>query len=75
MSCVCIYWKSTMKTLSIATFSIAVVVVLALFVTSAMQQEKKKPAMATKICTVEVPVALPCTDVACNAECLKEHRK
>ncbi|GMP67685.1 hypothetical protein CsSME_00027593 [Camellia sinensis var. sinensis] len=40
-----------------------------------MQQEKKKQAMATKICLVVVPVALPCTNVACNAECLKEHGK
>ncbi|CAL5357927.1 unnamed protein product [Camellia sinensis] len=77
MSCVCNYWKTTMKTLFIATLSIVVVVVLALFVTSGMgmQQEKKKHAMAAKICAVVVPVALPCTHVACNAECLKEHRK
>ncbi|CAL5437772.1 unnamed protein product [Camellia sinensis] len=75
VGCVCNYWKTTMKTLSIATLSIAVAVVLALFVTSGMQQEKKKHAMAAKICAVVVPVALPCTDVACNAECLKEHRK
>ncbi|KAF5949219.1 hypothetical protein HYC85_015176 [Camellia sinensis] len=40
-----------------------------------MQQEKKKQAMAAKICFVVVPVALPCTDVACNAECLKERGK
>ncbi|CAL5433799.1 unnamed protein product [Camellia sinensis] len=80
MSCVCIYWKTTMKSLSIAVVfvwvnTIAVVVVLALFVTSGMQQEQKKQAMAAKICTVVVPVALPCTHVACNAECLKEDGK
>ncbi|CAL5357928.1 unnamed protein product [Camellia sinensis] len=69
-----------MKSLSIAVVfvwvnTIAVVVVLALFVTSGMQQEQKKQAMAAKICTVVVPVALPCTHVACNAECLKEDGK
>ncbi|CAL5343092.1 unnamed protein product [Camellia sinensis] len=70
MSCVCIYWKTTMKTLSIA-----VVVVFALFITSVDAAGEEEASNGSKDMFRGGAGCIAMHGCCLQAECLKEHGK